>query len=458
VWFEVSGHTNRLHYHLAPDGSKPLGLNLPLEWLSLPEEQGNLQQLVHAWEAAWQQQQQQKEQQQPQLSLPSSQIYTLAQEQQQQQHHEAGGTVQANGIMHGCSQPAQCPQQQLPEQVQQASGGAHHQHCLMSPVLQQTPCTEVPSASQQQQQQQQQSQPQASQPLASALHTGSARGEARSALACLNLPFLSPASAAAATTAPRNAAGDVAGQHLCGRGSSSQQPVVLSQQQDMPGGAGGAVCTSPALIARLRRHLDQQSEQLQLQQPPEQQRQQPQEQQQQQQQQQQPKQQQQHCEVMVIPDSEDEDGAEPAAAAAAEQEEPQLQLLLCSQEQQLQPDEQPEQQQQQVVASSQQLPTAAVSEATTADAPPAAAAGVAAAAAALPDCRLAAGFLGPCGLACVALPLSRGQLLELLRAGAAFAADWGELRSVTRNRLAGKVCVWDSSCCRRRGGSALYLV
>ncbi|KAK9843831.1 hypothetical protein WJX81_008228 [Elliptochloris bilobata] len=35
VWFEVSAHTNRMHFHAAADGSAPLGLSLPLELLQL---------------------------------------------------------------------------------------------------------------------------------------------------------------------------------------------------------------------------------------------------------------------------------------------------------------------------------------------------------------------------------------------------------------------------------------
>lgn len=31
VWFEVGPHTGRLHFHGAADGSRPLGLNAPLE-------------------------------------------------------------------------------------------------------------------------------------------------------------------------------------------------------------------------------------------------------------------------------------------------------------------------------------------------------------------------------------------------------------------------------------------
>ena len=31
VWFEVSPHTGRLHFHLAPDGSCPLGFSTPMD-------------------------------------------------------------------------------------------------------------------------------------------------------------------------------------------------------------------------------------------------------------------------------------------------------------------------------------------------------------------------------------------------------------------------------------------
>lgn len=34
VWFEVSQHTGRVHLHLQPDGTRPLGLSIPLERLS----------------------------------------------------------------------------------------------------------------------------------------------------------------------------------------------------------------------------------------------------------------------------------------------------------------------------------------------------------------------------------------------------------------------------------------
>jgi hypothetical protein len=60
-----------------------------------------------------------------------------------------------------------------------------------------------------------------------------------------------------------------------------------------------------------------------------------------------------------------------------------------------------------------------------------------------PDCRTAPGFLGPSGLTCLTIPLTAQQLLELLRVGAAFAADWSELRCVTRNRLCGRVVSCD---------------
>ncbi len=40
MWFEVSAHTGRVHFHGAPDGSRMLGLSLPMELLSLPDGQG----------------------------------------------------------------------------------------------------------------------------------------------------------------------------------------------------------------------------------------------------------------------------------------------------------------------------------------------------------------------------------------------------------------------------------
>ena len=39
-WFEVSGHSGRVHLHLAPDGSRPMGLSLPLEALLGVKPQG----------------------------------------------------------------------------------------------------------------------------------------------------------------------------------------------------------------------------------------------------------------------------------------------------------------------------------------------------------------------------------------------------------------------------------
>jgi hypothetical protein len=35
VWYEISAHTGRLHFHLAADGSEPLGLSVPMELLAL---------------------------------------------------------------------------------------------------------------------------------------------------------------------------------------------------------------------------------------------------------------------------------------------------------------------------------------------------------------------------------------------------------------------------------------
>lgn len=47
--------------------------------------------------------------------------------------------------------------------------------------------------------------------------------------------------------------------------------------------------------------------------------------------------------------------------------------------------------------------------------------------------------MGPGGLMALALPLQQQQLLEVLLEAQAFARDWAELRSITRNRMAGQV-------------------
>ena len=36
VWFEVSQNTNRVHFNGAMDGSRPLGMSLPMELLEMP--------------------------------------------------------------------------------------------------------------------------------------------------------------------------------------------------------------------------------------------------------------------------------------------------------------------------------------------------------------------------------------------------------------------------------------
>lgn len=54
VWFEVSAHTGRAHFHAAADGSAPLGLSLPLELLQLaaqPPLPAALAQLLDALDA-----------------------------------------------------------------------------------------------------------------------------------------------------------------------------------------------------------------------------------------------------------------------------------------------------------------------------------------------------------------------------------------------------------------------
>ena len=48
VWFEVSAHTSRLHFHAAKDGSAPFGLSLPMGALQGTGVSASLQDLLQA--------------------------------------------------------------------------------------------------------------------------------------------------------------------------------------------------------------------------------------------------------------------------------------------------------------------------------------------------------------------------------------------------------------------------
>ncbi len=48
VWFEVSPHTSRLHFHAAKDGSAPFGLSLPMGALQGTGVSASLQDLLQA--------------------------------------------------------------------------------------------------------------------------------------------------------------------------------------------------------------------------------------------------------------------------------------------------------------------------------------------------------------------------------------------------------------------------
>lgn len=51
VWFEVSRHTNRVHFHGSEEGGALLGLSLPLDLLTVPEEQGTPQTILDLLQA-----------------------------------------------------------------------------------------------------------------------------------------------------------------------------------------------------------------------------------------------------------------------------------------------------------------------------------------------------------------------------------------------------------------------
>lgn len=52
-WFEVSANTNRMHFHGAEDGSRPLGLNLPMELLLMEGVSATVEALLLAVEKRW---------------------------------------------------------------------------------------------------------------------------------------------------------------------------------------------------------------------------------------------------------------------------------------------------------------------------------------------------------------------------------------------------------------------
>ena len=48
VWFEVSAHTGRVHFHSTENGTAPLGLSMPMGMLQGSTLTASLQDLLHA--------------------------------------------------------------------------------------------------------------------------------------------------------------------------------------------------------------------------------------------------------------------------------------------------------------------------------------------------------------------------------------------------------------------------
>ena len=48
VWFEVSAHTSRVHFHADKDGGRPLGLSLPIGCLQETETSASVKDLLEA--------------------------------------------------------------------------------------------------------------------------------------------------------------------------------------------------------------------------------------------------------------------------------------------------------------------------------------------------------------------------------------------------------------------------
>jgi hypothetical protein len=451
VWFEVSAHTNRLHYHLAPDGSRPLGLNVPMESLLLPEE-GTLQQLAAAWASAWQQQlaEQHKEQQQ-QVELRVDRQPCPARQQAGAGNSQEQQAEQVTGVR---SSPffAGSPQRQQPDvlPLPALSLAAHQAELMQEAVTPRllvaetqggTPATASQPKSalavlpgllplsclvgtqQQQQQQQQQREP---------ASTAEAHGSSQQpVLGCAGTQATASAAAAVSSppallqsvrrmlqpggvhprTASQQALQEQQGQHV--HGSQPQQACAAGAPR-LPTPAGLSLCVdSPRGAAAHDAGLGTPLDDV----------------------------------VIVIPASEDED------VVQCTPQQPQQQQPSQSQPQQpSQPSQPPQQPSRQLSQPPQQHEIAGLARAP-------------------PSCHAAPGFLTPAGLACLTLPLSPVALLELLRQvrhstfagtgrqrlgclcaadavlcavccvpqGAAFAADWAELRSVTRNRLVGRV-------------------
>ena len=53
VWFEVSAHTSRVHFHGSDDGTALLGLSMPMGMLQGTTLSASLQDLLHALETRY---------------------------------------------------------------------------------------------------------------------------------------------------------------------------------------------------------------------------------------------------------------------------------------------------------------------------------------------------------------------------------------------------------------------
>ena len=134
VWYEVSAHTSRLHFHLAADGGRPMGLNLPIDLLLLNQSTA-LQDLAQAWEKHLQQQRemqgQQRHQQEGQRLLLQEVGHPQLQHQTQEQQQQQLGVGSEKEAMLG--EDPQCREKEQGEQLglQQQQGQGQGQ--LQSP-------------------------------------------------------------------------------------------------------------------------------------------------------------------------------------------------------------------------------------------------------------------------------------------------------------------------------------
>jgi hypothetical protein len=406
VWFEVSPFTSRLHFHLAPDGSRPLGLSLPLDVLAMGggEEDPLVAEILRQWP---------EQGEQPPGELQRSNDEEAAGQQGAEEGRPSGGGGEAAD--------------------EARSGGGQQPAAVGTPQARPAPAAQEAAASGADEPPRSEGRLAAA--LAIAFGSGGqarGRGSARSALCgLLSPPARGVARASPTAGGPGVSTACEAGGRPGSEGGGQGRPRSISSTP-------GFVAATPLTEAEASPAVEGSSDAGAVSAAP--------------------------------PGADGTPGvvaATPVAGPvgadaggvgsqplAVEQREAVTAALTNQplhseqQPQQQQPQERQPQQQQQL----QEQPQPQPQEQEQQQLPPPPRG---------PACRSARGFLGPLGVVAPALPLPRTHLLDLLSEARAFARDWGELRPVTRNRLHCRVvssCLGDAveaAAVAAAGGGAL---